>query len=79
MDSSLPRVDGRALWALAALFTSAVMCETRHHVHILLSEPGTYTNLLHHKCGMVVVAAMAWVFCETVWLICQPGVPARAQ
>lgn len=52
-----------ALAVLAAL-AATINCIRQGHVHIILSEPSTYTSPAHHRCGMLFVVCTTWMVLE---------------
>ena len=41
-----------------------LICIVQRHVQIVLSEPRTYTSPLYHKCGLLMIACIAWAAFE---------------
>ncbi len=47
-------------------FSGVMLVLYEQHVHVLLSDPATYSSVFHHKCGLTMLAGMAWAGFESV-------------
>jgi hypothetical protein len=58
----------RNFWRLAGAAgcagMSVMICVHQRHVHLVLVHPATYTSLVHHRCGRLLVACVSWLFVE---------------
>jgi len=51
------------LSSLACLIAFWICLEERH-IHVVLSDPGTYTSPLHHRCGLLLTGCLLWALTE---------------
>ncbi len=59
----------RAFVAVCAVFLATVICIVERHVVIVFSQPATYSNALHHKCGLLLLGCVVWMLFETPGLL----------
>ena len=50
--------------SLAAAALGIAICVSQHHVRVAISDPGSYTSPLHHRCGLVMLTSVAWALLE---------------
>ncbi len=50
---------------MCTCFAAVLLCAARHHVHITLSDPGTYHSVTEHRCGWAFLLAFTWTLIET--------------
>ena len=76
MKQSLILSYARVVAASLAAAISIVICIRQGHVHIVLSEPSTFSSPFDHRCGELMVGCIAWAVFEWMRQIVAPPGPA---
>jgi hypothetical protein len=50
--------------SFSASLLALIIVIAEKHVHIVLSRPATYSSLLHHRCGLLLLGCLAWLAAE---------------
>jgi hypothetical protein len=50
--------------ALCAAAYGVTVAGLRHHVHLVLNDPSSWTMALHHKCGWAAFLGLGWMAWE---------------
>lgn len=56
----------RVAAATSAAIVATAICIHQQHVHIVLSDPSTYSSPLQHRCGELLIACTGWMIFELV-------------
>jgi hypothetical protein len=54
----------RRLLACCAASLAIAICIVQRHVHVVLTQPSTYSSPLHHKCGLLMLGCVSWAVWE---------------
>jgi hypothetical protein len=62
----------RVLVSYAAAAAAACTVAVRDHVHIAWRTPATWSNVLQHRCGQLMLVCAAWTLLELAVVIVLP-------
>lgn len=57
------------LASVTAAFAGVMLVLYEGHVQIVLGDRATYTSVFHHKCGLTMLAMLAWAAFESVMFL----------
>ncbi len=57
------------LASVTAAFAGVMLVLYEGHVQIVLGDRATYTSVFHHKCGLTMLATLAWAAFESVMFL----------
>ena len=61
--------DARTMLSACAALTAVLFCDERKHFTIVPMHPSTWLVATQHRCGLLVIATLAWFLCESTFNI----------
>ena len=53
-----------------AVFLATIICHGERHFTIVLSQPSTWYLATQHRCGLLLIATLIWLVCESINRVC---------
>jgi hypothetical protein len=72
MNRSIVLGYARVAAASLAAVGSILICIRQRHVHVVLSDPSTYSSPFVHRCGELMIGCLAWAAFEWMRQIVAP-------